>query len=600
MGIFDVFKKKKTAVETVSSKSAETNTKKEAADSQPDFIAMSANSYIGNDTTVYEIWKIFQNESGNSDEYKPLEYIAPVMEEADSQPVSTNKNDRLGTELTSFLHIIQRHCDALNAKLKTERAMAKKDPSHQVSPVNAEPILYVTKNKLRLWLIIIPPLGGGDEITADALKFRMDSMSIKYGIDDKMLQKVSSDKMYMKIVQLAVGKAAVHGVNGTCKNLFSKVSNRVNIKEDAHGNVNYKELNMIQSIHKGDVICEITLPTEASDGITVTGETIVGREGKYPNVPAGKNTEFNADKTLLTAKIDGEVLFEDNKFCVKNLLTIESDVDNAVGNINFTGDVLIKGDVREGYTVKADGDVHITGTIECATIVVGGNLQIDRGMNGGGKGTMEIQGSLKCRYLENCHVYAKEGVEVDQVMYSVIATDKNIIVKGKKGSVTGGSLIAGGIIEAETIGARSNPTLKTEIQLGVVPHLIEREKELKKELEELQGNLMKMTQDITYINTNIKQANEERKDLLKNLISQYQIDGQKNKQLEAELNSVSEKIQENTENCGLKCSFINPIINLHVCGLSYVIDREITDCKIVRRNNKTYVMGSNLENMITF
>ena len=188
--------------------------------------------------------------------------------------------------------------------------------------MNAEPLLYMTKNKVRLWAVIIPPFYGGEDISYDTLKFRMDSLAVKHGINSKLIDKIISDKLYFKIVQIAEGSEAVNGKSGTVKNLFSTAKKQVNIKEDNHGNVNYKELNMIQSIHKGDTICEITLPTAASDGMTVTGDTIKGREGRYPVVPAGKNTEFNEDKTLLLAKIDGELVFEENKFNVRNLLTI--------------------------------------------------------------------------------------------------------------------------------------------------------------------------------------------------------------------------------------------------------------------------------------
>lgn len=94
---------------------------------------------------------------------------------------------------------------------------------------------------------------------------------------------------------------------------------------------------------------------------------IKGKDGKPPHIPAGKNTVLSEDKTKLLADIDGEVVYEGNKFNVKNLLTINHDVDNSIGNIDFTGDILIKGDVREGYSVKAEGDVTIFGTVEGAT-----------------------------------------------------------------------------------------------------------------------------------------------------------------------------------------------------------------------------------------
>lgn len=39
------------------------------------------------------------------------------------------------------------------------------------------------------------------------------------------------------------------------------------------------------------------------------------------------------------------------------------------GNIDFPGEVRIKGDVKPGFSVKAKGDILIGGVIEAATVV---------------------------------------------------------------------------------------------------------------------------------------------------------------------------------------------------------------------------------------
>lgn len=600
MSLFDRFKKKKendvrqTPVENkVEKKEAAPEKKKEKKQT----ITIQTKN-----TPMHDLWNIYQKEAKREDTFGPLEYIERTIAETmyDSED-SSDKVDGLDMELNKFVRDIQKNCEKKLQTMKQEKKNAEKSGAEvNFTPVNAEPLLYMTKNKVRLWAVIIPPLNGGEHIDMNALKFKMDSMGIKHGVDDSLVYNFVGEKMYMKIVQIAVGKEPVNGKSGSYKNLFSTDRNKINIKEDNHGNVNYKELNMIQSIHKGDVICEITHPTQAVDGVAVTGETLKGRDGKLPTIPAGRNTEYNEDKTLLIAKIDGEVVYEGGKFNVVNLLTIKEDVDNAVGNIDFTGDILIKGDVREGYTVKAEGDIHIVGTVEGATIIAGGNLIIDRGMTGGNKGKIDVQGTLKCRYLENCTVYAKEGIEVDQVIYSNLSTDQSIIFKGKKGSVTGGKLLAGHTIEAKTIGTFANTNLKTEITLGVVPHLAQREKDLVLQHQELVKRLTKMTQDIKYIQSNKSKVTEERKELLKKLLFQYQIDEVQKTKLEEELENVREEIQHNTEKCGLKSDKVYPIMILNVCGSMHTLDMELTNCQVSRKDEKTYIQSPALTELIVF
>lgn len=610
MGIFDKFKKKK---ETIKEEVPEIKTQDKAEikeelpekNSNTEIYTLNDETYVKENTPMHELWELYQSETGGNDSFEPLEYIEKIIVDAKKEAAESGSDtpNKTEAELIKFIREIQKHCEKLVTKINNEKRAAENDKDGKkaaVSPVNAEPVLYMTKNKVRLWAVVIPPFNGGEILYSETLKFRMDSLSVKHGINEQLIKKLISEKIYFKIFQIAEGKEAVNGRHGSYKNLFSTKKNQVNIKEDNHGNVNYKELNMIQSIHKGDTICEITLPTEAVDGMTVTGEVIKGREGKFPAVPAGKNTEYTEDKTRLIAKIDGEVVFEENKFNVRNLLTIDHDVDNSIGNINFTGDVLIKGDVREGYTVMADGDVRIIGTVEGATVIAGGDLTIERGMTGGNKGVIEIQGTLKCKYLENCRVYAKAGIEADQIMYSNLSTDESIIVKGKKGSVTGGKLIAGSKIEAVTIGTLANTNLKTEIVLGVVPHLVEKEKELQQEFEAVQEKMHKASQDIRYIQGNMQKINQERKELLKNLIFQYQIDDMQNKKLEEELAEIRQMIQSNTEKCGLKCDNVYPIMNINVCGSNYVLDMELKECRISRKDDKTFISSPTLAEMIVF
>lgn len=608
MGIFDRFKKKKEETkentpefETFEKEEVTIEQTKPEISNEP--YALNEETYVKENTPMHELWGIYSTEKKLNDSFEPLEFIEKIISDAKKAAVDSGADtpNKTEAELIKFIRDIQKHCDSILSKVKIEKAADEKDnKSESPKPVNAEPLLYMTKNKVRLWMMVIPPFFGGEDISFETVKFRMDSMAVKHGINSKLIDKIISEKLYFKIIQIAEGTEAVNGKSGSVKNLFSTAKKQVNIKEDNHGNVNYKELNMIQSVHKGDIICEITLPTAASDGMTVTGDTIKGREGKYPVVPAGKNTEFNEDKTLLTAKIDGELVFEENKFNVKNLLTIDHDVDNSVGNINFVGDVLIKGDVREGYTVNADGDVKITGTVEGATVIAGGNLIIERGMTGGNKGFIEVQGSLKCKYLENCSVYAKEGIEADQIIYSTLSTDENIVVKGKKGSVTGGKLIAGKTIEAVTIGTPANTNLKTEIVLGVIPHLVEKLKELQQQYDETEKKVHKTAQDIKYIQANMEKITAERKELLKKLIFQYQIDDMQYKKLENEIADLKQTIQSNTEKCGLKCDKVFPIMHINVCGSTYILDKELKDCKISRKGEESYISSPMLAEMITF
>ena len=613
MNLFKKFRKNRELSENTESLSDNSNLKqsdsnlkvKTAVNEKSNNIyTLNSKLIVKTKTPAFDLWNAYHSSCGLPEDFKPLEYIEQTIIKAKEQKgieEEFNVLDRNEVELQKFIHEIQKRSEEILKGIKDEKTIAENSGNKMdISPVNAEPMIYMTRDKLRLWIYVIGPLYGGSDITQELIKFKLEDMNVRYGVTEALVKKIAERKIYFKIIEIAKGKETINGKDGSVKSLYSTTRNKVNIKEDTQGNVNYKELNMIQSIHKGDTICNITLPTPAVNGISVTGEPIKGKDGKLPNIPAGKNTLISEDKTKLLADIDGEVVYEGNKFNVKNLLTINHDVDNSIGNINFTGDVFIKGDVREGYSVRAEGDVTILGTIEGATVITGGDLTIERGMTGGNKGIIETQGKLKCRYLENCRVYAKGGIEAEQIMYSILSTDDSIVIKGRKGSVTGGKLIAGRSVEAVAIGSPFNSNLKTEIVLGAVPELIEEEKHIKAQLDDTLENIFRVTQDINYIESNIKNANNERKELLNNLKFQNQILNMQKVKLEGTLENIKQKIKSKTEMCSLRCNNIYPIMNLNVCGSFYTLDMELKECRIARKDDKTYIMSTNLKEAIVF
>jgi uncharacterized protein (DUF342 family) len=57
-----------------------------------------------------------------------------------------------------------------------------------------------------------------------------------------------------------------------------------------------------------------------------------------------------------------------NLICVSSIYIAEGGVNFKTGNIDYDGDVLVRGDVLPGFTVSADGNINIEGAVEAATI----------------------------------------------------------------------------------------------------------------------------------------------------------------------------------------------------------------------------------------
>ncbi|MDD3202341.1 MAG: FapA family protein, partial [Pygmaiobacter massiliensis] len=235
------------------------------------------------------------------------------------------------------------------------------------------------------------------------------------------------------------------------------------------GNVDYRAQSYVQTIKKGDVICDVYAPVEGTPGVMVTGQVIKPPPVKPAVLPRGSNTALDEEGLHLVATMSGHLLYHTNAFQVKSILQVPGNVDYSTGNINFLGDVHIAGDVREKFTVRATGTVTIDGLVEAATVEADGDIIVTKGVLGDNKALLKSKKSVKAKYLENCVVYSGDCTFADCIINSEIYSDQRISVLTGRGTILGGSLTAAGQIEANIIGSQSGR--KTEIVLGVLPYV---------------------------------------------------------------------------------------------------------------------------------
>src|SRR5699024_1851320 len=105
---------------------------------------------------------------------------------------------------------------------------------------------------------------------------------------------------------------------------------------------------------------------------------------------------------------------------VHNVYEVHEDISLKVGNIDFLGNVVIRGDVPTGFTVKATGDVKVFGIVEAATIEVGGSIYISEGMAGLKTGTLIAKEDVYIGYINQGNVEAQNNIYVDNsILHSI-------------------------------------------------------------------------------------------------------------------------------------------------------------------------------------
>lgn len=309
------------------------------------------------------------------------------------------------------------------------------------------------------------------------------SHGVRYGIHHDILADIAKEtrKFVYNQVTVASGVKPKDGEDGYIRYLFNTESGK-KPREMEDGKVDFKEVSSLNNAQKGQLLAERVPAHEGVDGRAVTGEPIPAKKGKEARFKLGKNVVIDQDQLCLYAAIDGLVtMTEKDKVNVFPVYEVNGDVDYSIGNIDFVGNVVVRGSVLTGFRVRAAGDIRIIGGVEGAEVYADGSIEITAGIVGLNKGLVKAKKTVKASFIQDGNVEAGEDVIVTQsIMHSNIRAGRNVSCQGTKGLIVGGIVQAGEEIRARVIGNTSSTV--TVLEVGVLP-------ELRNELNQLRSKL---------------------------------------------------------------------------------------------------------------
>ena len=177
-------------------------------------------------------------------------------------------------------------------------------------------------------------------------------------------------------VTIARGAEPVDGENAEIS-MVKDFKNNLAPEITDDGLVDFKELNLISPIEQGEILQVRTPPTPGVPGTDVFGRKIQSRPGEDKKFLRGQNTAVSEDGTKLVATTEGFLhVGTRGEISVRPVYTVNGDVDYSTGNVKYKADVLVRGDVRAGFSIKAGGDVRIYGAVEDAEVEAGGSVII--------------------------------------------------------------------------------------------------------------------------------------------------------------------------------------------------------------------------------
>jgi len=386
----------------------------------------------------------------------------------------------------------------------------------------AEPEIQVLvdRDRMSASLQIIKPKGSR-QLTFEEVLEKIHAAGVVQGIDMDAVKR-AYDRPGTPVT-CARGSAPVNGTDATINFAFD-MNKRGRPVELEDGRVDFKDLNLFTVVAEGDLLAEKIPPTQGTPGVDVLGQPIFPKPGKDIPLPLGKNVY--ADENKIRAGIAGQLQLQNNKLHVSPVIEIKGDVDLSTGNIDFVGNVIVRGSVQTGFTVKADGNVEIYGSVSGGT-VEGANIVIRTGIQGMQRGYVKAKKNVTTKFIENATVSAEGDVMVnDVILHSNVSAGKRVIVEGRRGFIAGGHVIAAEEIRAKTVG--THLAVATDLEVGVNPAIRAEYTELRKEIKKNEITLDQAQKALNVLK-NVSPADlppEKREMMLKLTKAQFHLAGQ--------------------------------------------------------------------------
>jgi uncharacterized protein len=285
-----------------------------------------------------------------------------------------------------------------------------------------------------------------------------------------LVERVASGDFPAEDILLVEGQPPEPGVDGRVEwapdrnpmESFYRRNDSDGDADEADAVIDHYSRTSIISVSENDLLCTIIPPVEGAPGRDIYGKDVPPPKPRKASLRAGQRVALDEATGKMTATTSGRVQQVGNRLYINPLLTIAGDVDFEVGNIDFDGDVLIRGNVLDRFSIKCTRGLAVRGMIEAARIECGGDLIVSGGIAGKQKAVITSGGKVVAHFIDNATVTAADDVMVKREMVnSTVVCQRNVITPG---AITACRIEASGGVEATVIGSSSG--VRTELTVG--------------------------------------------------------------------------------------------------------------------------------------
>jgi uncharacterized protein (DUF342 family) len=299
----------------------------------------------------------------------------------------------------------------------------------------------------------------GLPLSREDISKKLQGLKVINGVDWSAVDRMIAGKQYDRGQIVAQGTPAKPSRDASIQEKI-KIDSDLSPVVAKDGHADYKNVDNIHQVKKGDVLAVKTPAVQGEAGQDIFGKPLPATAAKDIQFKLGANTTVSEDGLNLVAAVGGYVYHNAGAICVGVTYVLKGDVDFHTGNLHYHGDIQVLGNVTEGFTVEADGNIVIEGTVEGSDVVSHeGSVTIKSGVFGHSKGRVSAKTSVHLSSAQDIRIECAEGlVEVEKSLRNSHVLAMHLKADKPGCSVIGGEVLAYGSVTIADLGGEGCQT----------------------------------------------------------------------------------------------------------------------------------------------
>lgn len=286
------------------------------------------------------------------------------------------------------------------------------------------------------FLDLVPERGGGQPITRGYIE----SLLLREGVVacilwDELAAAIESctfDRIPLKGFIVARAREPVDEVPERLA-LAGRFSSPKALRVEKDGHVDWKAISAFDIVHKGEEVARLVGASPGEDGMDVLGKPIAFGKARVERLEPGEGLAL--DGSSLRAVSDGRFVRTGLSIRVEPVLFVKGAVDYKTGHIDFPGDVVIDGPIRDGFRIRSGGSLVCKSTLDAWDVSAAKDIRCASGLIGRGKAQVRAGGYLEARFVQNCRVAARGDAMVQNAVVHSRLYSLGWVKMGDRGTI---------------------------------------------------------------------------------------------------------------------------------------------------------------------